>query len=83
MRNLIDVINEMLKVIPESEEALRKDLEYHKDSQSYRAPEDMIQWKLTHKSLVEHMFPVKEDWQWEVWSVWSTKSIEELKAIEV
>lgn len=83
MRNLIDVIDEMLKVIPESEEALRNELEYHKDSQAYRAPEDMIQWKLTHASLANAIFPVKEDWQWEVWSVWSTKSIEELKAIEV
>lgn len=83
MRNLIEVIDEMLKVIPENEEVLRNDLEYHRDSQSYKAPEDMIEWKLTHKTLSEAMFPVKEDWQWEVWSIWSTKSVEELKAIEV
>lgn len=82
MRNLIEVIDEMLKVIPKDEGILRGNLEYCKDSQAYRAPEDMIGWKIIHEILSKTIFPVKEDWQWEVWSIWSTKSVEELKAIE-
>jgi hypothetical protein len=42
MRNLIDVINEMLKVVPKKEEYIISCLKDIQDSQKCRAPEDMI-----------------------------------------
>lgn len=46
MRNLINVINEMLSVIPSKEKDLIRTLEDIQDSQRFRAPEDMIGWWL-------------------------------------
>lgn len=44
MRNLIDVINQMLLVVPKSERQIINELLDIIDSQKYRAPEDMIGW---------------------------------------
>lgn len=42
MRNLIDVINQLLSVVPKSEKQIRNELLDIQDSQKFRAPEDMI-----------------------------------------
>ena len=53
MRNLINVIDEMLKVIPEDEEGLIDSLKDIRDSQIYRAPEDMLGWQCVSNELQE------------------------------
>ena len=53
MRNLIDVINEMLTVVPKKDKQIISYLKDIQDSQKYRAPEDMIGWYQVSEMLQE------------------------------
>ena len=79
MRNLIDVINEMLKVVPKKEKQIISYLEDIQDSQKYRAPEDMIGWYQVSTLLQGFEFNKKTPmWQLKMCSIFSTQSLEEI-----
>lgn len=94
MRNLINVIDEMLSVIPKNENSLIVFLEDVKESQRVRAPEDMTGWWEISKKLDRMLF--KYDnlpetlrimlkplltppmWKLQMCSIFSTQPIEEI-----
>jgi hypothetical protein len=90
MRNLIDVIDEMLSVIPEKEKDLIAFFKDVKESQRVRAPEDMTGWweisdelgiMLNEfddipKLLRRILIP---EWKLKLFSIFSTQSLDEIK----
>ena len=82
MRNLIDVIEQLLSVVPEKEEQIRYELLDIQDSQKFRAPEDMIGWYQVSNMLQTFSFDKKiPRWQMEMGSIFSTQPIEEIENI--
>ena len=80
MRDLITLIDEMLREIPKKEEYLIAALEDIQDSQMYRAPEDMLGWELVSEQLQNlNMTPRSPMWKYKICSIFSTMSIEEIK----
>ena len=59
MRNLIDVINQMLSVVPKTEKQIRNELLDIQESQRCRAPEDMIGWYQVSDILQRFIFNKK------------------------
>lgn len=81
MRNLIVLIDQMLKVIPEKEERLILSLKDIQDSQRYRAPEDMLGWQLVSEELQYlNLNSRSAKWKFEICSIFSTMSVDEIKA---
>ena len=79
MRNLINVIDEMLSVIPKNEISLILFLEDVKESQKFRAPEDMIGWFQVSELLETFEFNKKTPmWKLQMCSIFSTQPIEEI-----
>jgi hypothetical protein len=90
MRKLIDVIDEMLSVIPEKERDLIAFFKDIKESQKVRAPEDMTGWweisdelgiMLNEfddipKLLRRILIP---EWKLKLFSIFSTQSLDEIK----
>jgi hypothetical protein len=92
MRNLINVIDEMLSVIPKNEISLIVFLEDVKESQRVRAPEDMTGWWEISKELDRMLYKYDKlpetlrkmlkplltppDWQLKLCSIFTTKSLE-------
>ena len=90
MRKLIDVIDEMLSVIPEKEMDLISFFEDVKESQRVRAPEDMTGWWQISdelgimlnefddipKLLRRILIP---EWKLKLFSIFSTQSLDEIK----
>jgi hypothetical protein len=90
MRNLIDVIDEMLSVIPEKEKDLIAFFKDVKESQRVRAPEDMTGWweisdelgimlnefDDISKLLRRILIP---EWKLKLFSIFSTQSLDEIK----
>ena len=90
MRNLINVINEMLSVIPSKEKDLIRTLEDIQDSQRFRAPEDMTGWweisdKLGYilneiEDIPKFLRRIKTpEWKLKLFSIFSTQDLEEIK----
>ena len=80
MRNLKDVINEMLKVIPEDEINLIDALKDIRNNQIYRAPEDTVGWELVSEELeLIDLDLDSEYWKFKIFSIFSTMSIEDIK----
>lgn len=80
MRNLIDVINQMLSVVPKSEEQIRIELLDIQESQRCRAPEDMIGWYQVSDILQGFTFNKKTPrWKLEMCSIFSTQPMEEIE----
>lgn len=81
MRNLIRLIDEMLRVIPEKETTLIYSLKDIQDSQKYRAPEDMLGWQLVSEELQNLNLNLRSaKWKFEICSIFSTLTIDEIKA---
>ena len=79
MRNLIDVINEMLNVVPKKEEQIIFYLKDIQDSQKYRAPEDMIGWYQVSEMLQGFEYNKKTPmWKLEICSIFSTQPMEQI-----
>jgi hypothetical protein len=90
MRKLIDVIDEMLSVIPEKERDLISFFEDVKESQRVRAPEDMTGW-LEISNELGYILNEIEDipkflrrikipvWKLKLFSIFSTQSLDEIK----
>ena len=80
MRNLKDVINEMLNVIPEDEIYLISALTEIRNDQIYRAPEDTVGWELVSEELESIGLNLdSEYWKFKILSIFSTMSIEDIK----
>jgi len=80
-RNCCVVIATMLKLVPETETELIKDLEWNFDDASYKAPEETLQWQRTMQTLGKHIPKPTEDWHFDVLSIFTTRSVDELKSI--
>ena len=79
MRSLIDVINEMLTVVPKKEKQIISYLKDIQDSQKYRAPEDMIGWYQVSEMLQGFEYNKKTTmWKLELCSIFSTQPMEEI-----
>lgn len=80
MRNLVTLIDEMIKEIPAKEEYLISSLRDIQDSQRYRAPEDMLGWQCVSEELqglnLNKRSPM---WKLKICSIFSTMSIEQIK----
>lgn len=90
MRNLIDVIDEMLSVIPEKERDLISFFEDVKESQRVRAPEDMTGWWEISDELGYILNEIEDipkfirriktpEWKLKLFSIFSTQSLDEIK----
>jgi hypothetical protein len=79
MRNLIDVINEMLNDVPKKEKQIISYLKDIQDSQKYRAPEDMIGWYQVSEMLQGFEYNKKTPmWKLEMCSIFSTQPMEQI-----
>ena len=83
VRHCWDVIERMLKIVPQSETELIKALNFNLDYAAYKAPEETIQWKRTSKTLQKYIkTPVKE-WEIRVLAIYLNLNEEEmLKALK-
>lgn len=90
MRNLIDVIDEMLSVIPKREESLIYFFEDIKESQKFRAPEDMTGWWQISDELGHILNEIEDipkflrrikipEWKLKLFSIFSTDLLDEIK----
>lgn len=90
MRNLINVIDEMLSVIPKKEISLIVFLEDVKESQRVRAPEDMTGWWEISNELGYILNEIEDipkfirriktpEWKLKLFSIFSTQSLDEIK----
>lgn len=80
MRNLITLIDEMLKEIPKKEKYLIESMKDIQDSQYCRAPEDMLGWKLVSEELQNLNLKITSPlWKFKICSIFSTMTIEEIK----
>ena len=90
MRNLIDVIDEMLSVIPIKEKMLIAFFKDIKESQKVRAPEDMTGWWEISDELGRMLNEFDDipkllrrilipEWKLKLFSIFSTQSLDEIK----
>lgn len=90
MRNLIDVIDEMLSVIPIKEKMLIAFFKDIKESQRVRAPEDMTGWWEISDELGRMLNEFDDipkllrrilipEWKLKLFSIFSTQSLDEIK----
>ena len=90
MRKLIDVIDEMLSVIPEKERDLIAFFEDVKESQRVRAPEDMTGWWEISDELGYILNEIEDipkfirriktpEWKLKLFSIFSTQPLDEIK----
>ena len=75
MRNIVAVINKMLKEIPVTEAGFRGELESIKTSAMYAAPETMgVMWRRAAESINYNMpYPPATDWQKKVGAIFADK----------
>ena len=90
MRKLIDVIDEMLSVIPKKEKYLISFLEDIKCSEKCRAPEDSIGWWQISNELDNTLSEIEDipklfrklkvpSWKLKLFSTFTMQSLEEIK----
>jgi hypothetical protein len=72
MRDLAKLIDEMLKLIPEEETTLRRNLEATRTSVYYTAPEAMVNrfWEVSH-DLDTYLPYLVEDWEFQIVSMFT------------
>ncbi len=66
MRNLSEVIDEILTIIPESEGSLRSDLQRQQQSALYKPPGSTYAWRITSAMLRRHLGAAKPDDGWKL-----------------
>lgn len=80
-RNIITVINSIIKEIPSNYSVHQ--LELVKNDASYRAPEDqLICWNNLQRTLIDlipELHSDDEEWKFKVWSIFSTTPVEDIK----
>lgn len=74
MRKLDEVIDQIMEIIPVSEEHLRAGLEDIKDSYNYAPPENHSLWWIEAAMTLQDSFPKNDsdfqDWHKKVISIW-------------
>ena len=79
-RNLIEIIDKMLSIIPDEEENLRTSLIDIQDSQRFRAPENMIGWYQIKEFLDNFEWNLKTpEWKLQMCSIFTTQPVENIK----
>ena len=78
-RNCLEVIEQMLQIIPLDERLFRSALEWNKADSFYTPPEETIQWERTGSTLRNYIPVPKKEWEFQILSIFSTIPIEELK----
>ena len=78
MRNIQEVIDEMLAAIPETETKLIKYLNTAKLNIAYQAPESIIPFERVQAILAEEMQIPSKEWHYQVCSIFSTIPVEKL-----
>lgn len=88
MRNLLEVIDQMLEVIPETEEDLIISLKSNRRSAEFTSPETMsLRWDVTCETLKNEL-PVVDsiddfnEWQKKVYNIWMDTSDETSSQME-
>ena len=77
MRKLIDVIDEILVVVPKSRKDIIESLIDIQDSQQYRAPEDMLGWYCVKEILDGFEYNNKTPkWQLKMLSIFTTTPLD-------
>ena len=74
-----DVIEAMLKHVPEDQTEFIQMLKYNQEDSRYKAPEETIQWERTMNTLQEFIPAPSEDWHFNVLSIFTTRTIEDLQ----
>lgn len=87
MRDLKDVINQILQVIVSEYdyEALYIALDEILEKIKFKAPELIIAekwWDMTYNCLKQFVIPPREELDYKILSIWTLKSIEDLKKVE-
>jgi hypothetical protein len=81
MRNLDEVIDQMILKISDTETGLIQELNRIKNSAAYTSPELIHRrWNEVSFVLKEFIITPRKDWQFEVLSIFSTKPVEEIKS---
>lgn len=79
-RNLIEIIDKMLLIIPNEEERLRTSLIDIQDSQRFRASEDMIGWYQIKEFLDNFEWNLETpEWKLQMCSIFTTQPVENIK----
>jgi hypothetical protein len=81
MRNIVEVINNILYHTPSNETDFIRELCIYQEDALFRPPEDNNNhrvWKEVHVDLYAHIYPPTESWHWEVWSEFTGVSVETL-----
>lgn len=80
MRNLIDVINAMIAVVPQAETEFLVPLDDFRSNVEFAAPERMFFWWAKIAGFLEETFPAPADlkaWQRDVVAIWTAKEAAE------
>lgn len=85
MRNIVEIIDQVIALIPEDvedREGLMSELADVQAAAPYAAPEiQYMMWQRLAVTLnIAFGFPPKEDWQWDIASLVTTLPVAELKA---
>lgn len=77
MRNLPDVINNIIEVIPDSEDQLITELNELKESTMFTAPEAIgRKWEILMLVINYHLqYPPEKDWERKVGNIFANKEI--------
>jgi hypothetical protein len=85
VRQIVEVVTELLKVIPETEIVLRSKLDSVVRVARYSAPETQFGWFESVGRIIDDILPRPDqlsDWQKDVVRIWTTRSIEEFPFME-
>jgi hypothetical protein len=82
-RNLSEVIDQMVEVIPKAEVSFIATLASNKSSADFCAPEMVpFWWREVHTTILDYVPSVPvEEWHYQVLSIFSTHPIEEMKKV--
>lgn len=81
MRNFNTIINQIINKVPENKKSLLKQLNYNKNFEIGRPPEDILKWELTHETIINNIPKPTKNWELEIYSIFTTQSIKELKKL--
>jgi hypothetical protein len=80
MRDIKDVIDQIVEHVPKNNELLLQVLGHIKSDAKFVAPEDNYMWFRAHSILISNMNDIpQEDWEFEVWAIFSDQPVEKVK----
>jgi hypothetical protein len=80
MRNIVEVINQIITVVPLQEPDLIRKLEKLTEDSWYQAPESNLYWFKLHDVLMGYIDykNIQNLWEFQVFSIFSTMRLEEV-----